>query len=165
MGRITTIGVIFFAVALYAGLTPADPPAKGAANPKTYTVSCKLSRHDPYHESADKLVVGTIEVVAPDLTALEGTRAEYRTSVGKMNATPYGFRLRVRVTPTAGDKVRVEILAEDGWPDPQSIEWILTNRQRVSRTATLGKSFRLDLSKKKTREVWVELTVREAEEG
>lgn len=165
MHRITTLGVLFLSVALLANRTPADEPAKGAVTPKTYTVSCKLSRHDSYHKNEAELVVETIEVIAPDLTAVEGTRAEYRTGVKKLNATPYGFRLRVRVTPAVGDEVRLEILAEDGTPDPQSSnDWVITHSQRVSRTATLGKSFRLDLSKKKNREVWVESSVREAKE-
>jgi hypothetical protein len=142
-----------------AGLTApghADEPAK-PAEPKTYLVSCKLTRKVLFDTAEGKRDLETIESKVPDLTMLQGTRAEYHSG-GKVGSVPYGFELRVKVTGDTKNKVRLEITAEDSAAEGSHI-----HRQHVVRPARLARPIKLELDSNKQGEgVWVELTVQES---
>jgi len=140
----------------------ADDAKDKQPEPKTYTIACKLVRKLWATEAGDKKTLHTLEEKIPDITSLEGTRAEYHAG-GKLSAAPYGFRLQVEVKRATDPKVRLEIFAEDssaegGWPSLTR-----ANSQRVVRQIALGRMIKLMLAEPSNGEsVWVELSVREA---
>lgn len=111
--------LLFAAIAVT--LAFASPPAGGdepapekskARDPKTYTVSCKLTQRLRVN-SGDKENIETINSKIPDVTTLEATRGEYYSGK-RLNAAPYGFQLQAEVRPVAGDRVRFEVTVENG---------------------------------------------------
>ncbi len=162
MGRLSPVGLAFVVLLLLVGKPSAVEPDKQPEAPKSYTLSCKLFRTELVTGSDGKAVLDKREVLVPDLTSLEGTRAEYHTG-GKLEDTPYGFRVQFEATPATGDKVRLDLLVEDSLADVGRRPIVRSQRQQVVRRVTLGKPFKLDLSRNAEGEaVWVELTLKEA---
>ena len=161
MLRLKHIAVLVFVLAGLTAPANADKPAE-PAEPKTYTVSCKLVRKVLRDSAERKRELETIESRIPDLTALEGTRAEY-PSGGKVGATPYGFQLRTEVTAAPKNTVRLEVRAQESSTEGSGVSPLIqTHRQRVVRHVRLGQPIKLELAINKQGEgVWVELTVRE----
>jgi hypothetical protein len=157
--------VIAVSVLILAGMSAsghADEPAKSAER-KNYTVSGKLIRKVLFDTADGKRDLETIESKIPDLTILEGTRAEYHSG-GNVGSTPYGFQLRVKVNEEAKSKVRLEVKAEDRATEGSGLNPVIhVHRQRVVRQVRLGRPIQLKLDSNKQGEgVWVELTVQES---
>jgi hypothetical protein len=166
MGKLLALGVAFLALLTLADRPLADEPPRLPEESKTYTLSGKLFRNELVSYSDGKAVFDKTEVLIPDLTTLAGTRAEYHSG-GKLGATPYGLQVQFEARSAPGDKVRLDVVVEDGLAnslangDPRPI--VLTRRQHVVRHVIPGKALTLELDKKSNGEtVWVELTVREA---
>jgi hypothetical protein len=142
----------------------ADEPS-APAEPVTYAVSCKLIRKVLVTNDEGKRVVETISRELPVIATLEGTRGEYRSG-GKVDSTPYGFQLEVKVAGVAKDRVRLEVKAEDGSAEGGGFHpQVQVHSLAVVRRVQLGKPLKLALDQSENGEgVWIELTVRQVRE-
>jgi hypothetical protein len=164
MRRAVFLTVLFVIIGWLVFPAPADEPKDKQQEAKTYTVTCKLVRKLWTTESDDKKILHKLEEKIPDVTTLEGTRAEYHSG-GKLGSTPYGFRLQIEVKRVTDTKVRVEVFAEDSSAEGGWQSLTRANSQRVVRQIALGKTIKLMLAEPSNGEtVWVELSVREAAE-
>src|SRR5688572_16700843 len=79
---------------------------------KEYAVSCNLIYELAGSDSDGKPARRKIETKMPNITTLQGTRAEYFAG-GKLSSTPYGFQLHVKIKPMTEKTVRLEVTAEN----------------------------------------------------
>ena len=148
-------------------VTPAaaDGTAEQKEERKTYTIACTVVRELQSEAADGKKGLETIEEPVPDITTLEGTRAGYHSGA-KVGSTPYRFRLWVKVKPVSGDKVRMEVRAEDSSPVTGGLNPLIEVMSlRVVRRVALGKAHKLELGKNAKGEGrWIELKVQEFRE-
>ncbi len=161
MRRAILLGVALLAIAPVAAPIWADDSERKDVKAKHYTVSAKLTREwiDIVPNSVGKRALDKVTISIPDITTLEGTRAEYSTSEQATTAAKIGFRLQVEIRPASKNKVRLDVTAEDS----SGVFVVLKNSQRVVRQVVLGKVVHLELYQNDNGErVSVELSVQEA---
>jgi hypothetical protein len=157
---------IFFGVALVAIVPVVAPICAGDSEQrdvkaKHYTVSAKVIRAwiNVVPNSDGKRALEKVTIRIPDITTLEGTRAEYSTSEQQTTAAKIGFRLQVEIKPATKNNVVLDVTAEDR----SGVFVVMKNSQRVVRQVALGKLINLELYQNENDErVRVELRVKEA---
>ena len=143
---------------------PADEAKDKQPEAKNYTVACKLVRKLWGTDADAKNILHKLEEKIPDITTLEGTRAEYHSG-GKLGTTQYGFRLQAEIKRAGDTKVRLELFVEDSSAEGGWHPLTRANSQRIVRQIALGRTLKLTLTEPSNGEtVWVELSVREAAE-
>jgi hypothetical protein len=147
-----------------AALQGQVPPRKGQP---TYAVSCAVARIAFEADAAGRLVLQKSTTLIPELTTLEGSRAEY-ASERRVGEALYQFKMQVQVQRFSDAKVRLEILVEDVWTDG-AIDRPTIHRKTMqcSRLARLNEKLKVILEENNERKgegITVELNVREAPE-
>jgi hypothetical protein len=141
-----------------------DPPRK--ASRTTYLIQAKVIRAYVSTDGGNRGNLERSSSTLPDILTLEGSRGDYLTEK-KIQAGLYQTRLQALVQRVSEAKVMIDIVVEEVWPEgPADAPTIHRKMMQVTRRIGLGEKLRFALSEKNERDegVWVELTVKEAEE-